>query len=730
MADDILRLGVDPRPAEEGHRRYQQATERTIEATKRLSATVEQSARRETDIYRRAAADRIALERQLGARRTVEARDRAREAATAYVASQEAVFQSSIARIKEAQFRGLLSPRDAQQAGRQAAMEYNAAIMRGLDRGPGFRRDDQAYTTLAGSLKNVDEAARSGSLGLHRLNNSLVVLARQATGTHPIVGQLADVIGTFAIGTAAMVPVLAGIAAVGAGIGLWRRPAREAKEELEAALQVLRKIAEERDIEARGGPTAVALAEAKAEASRLAVLLQQAQRLGNQTLVDRYTRELGDKNRLIATGLGSLGDEDAEFRERMRALERGARSQLDQISAGLGKGVAGLGAAFLDPLGTNRADVARRLEWARGGDEIQAKVAAGLIRDRELREAIAATAERTGKTIKRHQEEEIERLHDLERSRERANRALIRSLENVGRAYGGVVDQVLSLVAATMALERMPMATTGDRVRGYATAGLMGIGYGQSTGSPALGALGGAVSGFSVAGPYGALVGGVTGIVSGLIEQGERAQRAAAQWKLALRDFEDMFTEFTPFEQAQRQIERQFVQLVQTYSGKGSGFTAGISSVEQARALLSGLQSSDFLRERYGGLARELDKLLSAYDRNVEAAREQADATDENTSALNRFTSALNSPSGLNLSYYEWLAAGRLPATSGPGVGPPTSGGVPPGGGGAGPNGDRGGDVYYVTITAGSGATFDSLMAEAQRRGRRGGGDPFFTVTA
>lgn len=55
----------------------------------------------------------------------------------------------------------------------------------------------------------------------------MVVIARQAANAHPAVGQLVDVVGTFALGTGVMVAVLAGLAAIATA---WNRITRDAKE--------------------------------------------------------------------------------------------------------------------------------------------------------------------------------------------------------------------------------------------------------------------------------------------------------------------------------------------------------------------------------------------------------------------------------------------------------------------------------------------------------------------
>jgi parvulin-like peptidyl-prolyl isomerase len=202
----------------------------------------------------------------------------------------------------------------------------------------------------------------------------------------------------------------------------------------------------------------------------------------------------------------------------------------------------------------------------------------------------------------------------------------VQNLQNVGRAYGGVTDQVLALVAAAISLERVPMETGRDRAIGFGSAALAGVGYGASTGDPALGALGGGLSGFAIAGPAGAIVGGVAGIVSGLASSGQRAREAQRVWERAFDDFEDMFTNFTELQRAQREIEEGF----QALSG-GVAFDETAERIARLQAIAdaAGALGDTGLQQRLERQIEMLEELSRAYATNTDRAEELARAEEE-----------------------------------------------------------------------------------------------------
>lgn len=724
MPTETLRLGIDPRPAQKGSREYRRAIDEAAGASDRLATKVEANAKRETSIYQRAAAERLQLERQIASRRTSQARVSATAAAEAFVRAQESYYQTNIARIRAAQARGLMSPSDARTAGQQAALEYNNAILGALDR-PQYAQNRRAFTTLAGSIKNIDEAGRSAGVGMHRLNNSLIVLARQATGTHPVVGQLVDVVGTFAIGTAAMVPILAGIAAIAAGIAAITRESREAKQELADARDRLREIGEERRIAAAGGQTAVDVAAIERRIADLHRQIDELRAIAASRAVDdpgifetrirALRQQIQELFGELGPGRAQIGEEGQD--ERIRQLNRLAERQRALVFQRLDdSAVAARAERELVEITTRHEEEQRRAAAERAADAARSRTdAIEEALGREL-EAEEQAAEERRRIREEEQREEERRLRELERARERALRSLVRGLYEVGRAFGGTTDQILSMTAAILSLERVPMQSGRDRLVGYGSAALTGAGFGASTGSPALGALGGAAGGFAIAGPAGAIVGGVSGIVTGLMEQGRRARVAAAQWKVAFSEFETMFEDLTPTEQRQQQLDRAFAQAVQAAVGGGTS----IATIEEARALLRAVDEG-----RPGlGETEEIERLrrlVQAYDRNSERL-------DENTDALNTVTGALNAPTGFRQSYYRWLAQGVIPIDEP--RGPGTGGTGTPGRGGWRRGED---DVVYASVgrvdiqVTGAGdpeATAEAVKRVFEREALLGGAGP------
>lgn len=67
---------------------------------------------------------------------------------------------------------------------------------------------------IEGALGGVDRASKSAGLSTGRLGNQFANLAGRIAHVHPVVGNLASVLGNFAIGAGLTVGVLAGVAAV------------------------------------------------------------------------------------------------------------------------------------------------------------------------------------------------------------------------------------------------------------------------------------------------------------------------------------------------------------------------------------------------------------------------------------------------------------------------------------------------------------------------------------
>lgn len=802
MTDEILRLGIDTRGVDEGVRRagrsygeiakgarsasdenerLERVMQQTSQGSARAAQAIEQSTRanramaeatrqgaQAQDIYQRAARERIATEREIARMASGSTQIDAVAAAESYVRAQESYYRQNMARVRLAAAQGLITPQEAARQGQEAAQAYNQAIAGVIQRRAAFQNDRQAFTALAGSLKDVEEAGRRGSLGMHRLNNSLIVMARQATNTHPVVGQLADVVGTFAIGTAKMVPILAGIAAIGFAWQRLTRDAREAREEQERLLEGLERIAERRRIqdlgpggEAReflaGADTRAAEIRAQIEAARAAAVARPETAVNQQQRIDAFTADLRELNRQRALVRKEI--QDAE-----READAEAQRDRDRVTSEIREAEAERAAARREGVELKvrllkieadaearraqqrRDDHAERLRLLQIEKDAEAARANERRREFELEQKVAAAVQRNEEEAARAQAEAV-------RAQEQANQKLVQALNNVGRAYGGVTDQVLQLIGAAISLDRMPMNTARDRAAAYASSAAAGVGFGQSTGSPFAGGFGGAVAGFSMAGPAGAIIGGVSGIVSGLIEQGARARRAAEEWDQAMQRWETAYQDRTPAQQRMDQLEEEYraaVRLAQS----ATGVSGSIPSLETAPEWIEKLRQIDFggfrefadlleqavdlyeqnaeairewQREQEGAFAEDLRvRLLRAQgledeaaslelqlrqERELQQAREMgystetlalleqaqaeerlAQARQDEVDAINDATRALNSPSGLNLSLYRWRAS-MMPSldTSRPSR---TRTGATTGTGVVDGEGRRGGDTY------------------------------------
>ena len=243
MADgvDIARLGL-----ELDGRRF-------IDTSRSAASTLDEvgaaAKRTETATKSLERATESAAQAQGRASRAFTANQQARiTSAQASLDQMERVFRQEMAFIREAQVRGFLSPTEARQAGQDAATAFNQGVLSELDQLSSAGITDFGsggqLTKIREQIKDVGGAGRTASIGMHRLNNSLVVLTRQAAGAHPVVGQLVDVVGTFAIGTARMVPVLAGLAAIAFAWNEITREAREASKAQEEALKRLEALGE------------------------------------------------------------------------------------------------------------------------------------------------------------------------------------------------------------------------------------------------------------------------------------------------------------------------------------------------------------------------------------------------------------------------------------------------------------------------------------------------------
>lgn len=166
------------------------------------------------------------------------------EAARDYAAGLKQEFATVQAGIREAVARGLLTTQEARKAGLDAARAYNTAILGAIDRGQAAGafngpQGTQAYTALAGTLKNVEEQSTRTGVSMNTLRAGFTSLLSSALQTAPGVAQLSSSIGAMALGTGVTVGVLAAIAAITAGYNALTAETRKAREERDRDIESL-----------------------------------------------------------------------------------------------------------------------------------------------------------------------------------------------------------------------------------------------------------------------------------------------------------------------------------------------------------------------------------------------------------------------------------------------------------------------------------------------------------
>lgn len=213
-------------------------------------------------------------------------------------------------------------------AAREEADKLAASANRALSGSGAAARSTGLFTRL----KDFDKNVRSSTGGVGRLNNAMVTLTRQMAGAHPIAGQLVDVLGTFAIGSAAMVGVLAGLSAVALIANRLTRDWREARREMESARDRLRELARIRALP-EGGQSQ---ADVQLARERLISLQRQLQTLratesdpgvgfeaqAAATLrIQAVRKEMAAVEGEIRAGEGAILDARMEANQRLRAAE-------------------------------------------------------------------------------------------------------------------------------------------------------------------------------------------------------------------------------------------------------------------------------------------------------------------------------------------------------------------------------------------------------------------------
>jgi hypothetical protein len=185
-----------------------------------------------------------------------------------------------------------------------------------------------AQTTLAvqraaTAQTQLGTASKSAGVGITALREPLTSAARSMLGLNPVAAQLSSVLGSFAIGAAPMVGILAGAAALGLAWNKLTEHARKAKEEHERLLNVLRDIAKQEALGAAGDAGAAAVVARGLQAKVLADI---------ERLESQRTRERAAGGRLFHAGGVDrrIADLKRQYDEYERIIQAGER-RIQQI---------------------------------------------------------------------------------------------------------------------------------------------------------------------------------------------------------------------------------------------------------------------------------------------------------------------------------------------------------------------------------------------------------------
>jgi len=142
---------------------------------------------------------------------------------------------------------------------------------------------EQVIAKTGAAFEMAGTASRGAGAGINSLRAPLAMLAQQALGVNPALSRLSSILGTLALGSAQMVGVLAGLAAVSVAYQALTRDSRAAAEAQKNATEALKAWSEQRRIAGLGpfGQQAEQLAEARKLEQSLAARAQ-SQMIGGE----------------------------------------------------------------------------------------------------------------------------------------------------------------------------------------------------------------------------------------------------------------------------------------------------------------------------------------------------------------------------------------------------------------------------------------------------------------
>lgn len=220
----------------------------------------------------------------------------------------------------------------------------------------------------------------------------------------------------------------------------------------------------------------------------------------------------------------------------------------------------------------------------------------------------------------------------------------INSFKDFADSVVQIFKQMIAQIAAAMLVKEFGLDTlmkkvlggtkTGDKgglgvllkqpwsYKGAAVAGATGALAGYTSGSPIAGALTGAGAGLMMAGPMGAVVGGVAGIVGGLFGLGKKAAEARRLFTEALKQWDEAFDRFgqvgrlarSDLESSMDSLEAEFEKmgrdLMKTFKVAMEGHEFESGDAEYMAKGMAALERAGILRK--GGAERMLE-LLDKY---------------------------------------------------------------------------------------------------------------------
>lgn len=344
--------------------------------------------------------------------------------------------------------------------------------------------------------------------GIGRLNNALIVMTRNAVGANAVTGQLTDVLGTYALGVGRMTAILAGIAALAGAWALVTKEARDAKKEQEEALKALEELQRRRS-QGPAGDVPAQTASARDVANQLA-----------QEIADLEALRVRQIDR------GITGDAAAIAQARLEAKRR----EYEQVIS-----VVQSGEAEIAEVEREEAEQARREREQRARERIRAEEEAARERERLAREQLrrdmdatkelAANAEQARAFREQFaSEQEAEKVRLFTAARQKAteaDREAARAAREGERAererQQAIQDSVREMEAYAFSIFQVVDAL-----------GLLGSGGARIGGAVQIGTTLRALQQGAITGGDAALGigGGVTQVVSAIVESGERQREA------------------------------------------------------------------------------------------------------------------------------------------------------------------------------------------------------------